>query len=193
MSSSPDASPLRRTASGRAFLSRLLLIFTAALSGYIWGWIWGWSLFDPNRDVWALAAAALGLVGLVAGLLGLFQKYAVAWLGATGGLFLGWYARTLIFGDHPGGWGLLLLLAGAVGAGWLARRLAWKLPVLLAALYCGFFGGFLIDVVLLDRVLGLVRVHSIQGQAPWVIAGACLGGWRARRRSLARRPARLPA
>jgi hypothetical protein len=57
--------------------------FTAVLIGYMWGWIWGWSLFDPNRDLWALLAAIGAVVGLVAGLLGLFWRKSAEMLCAT--------------------------------------------------------------------------------------------------------------
>jgi len=47
----------------------------------------------------------------------------------------------------------------------------------MCALYIGFFGGFVIDVILLDVVLKLVRTHSILGQAPAVLACGVIGGW----------------
>jgi hypothetical protein len=44
-------------------------MFTGALLGYLWGWIWGWSLFDPNRDLYALPPGLARLRGLRLGLL----------------------------------------------------------------------------------------------------------------------------
>ena len=162
--------------------SILFAMFSGALLGYIWGWIWGWSLFDPNSDVWALAAGVGALLGLLLGALRHMRANAVSLLCATIGLLLSWYARTLIFGDIPGGWGILLMLVGsaaglALGIFWQRRCSARLLRALLWALYAGFFGGFLIDVLLLDVVLGLVETHSVLSQAPWVILCGVVGGW----------------
>ena len=160
---------------------RLFGIFSSALIGYMWGWIWGYSAVDPNSDIYALAAAVGALIGLVVGLTPLFWRKVGLLLGATIGLYLGWLARTLIFGDVPGGAGLILMLAGLLIGGFVGARRVLPADqasqrILIAALYIGFFGGFLIDVVLLDLVLKLVRTHSILGQAPAVILCGVIGG-----------------
>ncbi len=160
---------------------KLFGIFSGALVGYMWGWIWGWSLFDPNSDMWALLAAVLGLAGLAAGMLPFFWRRAGSLFGATLGLYLGWTLRTLVFRDVPGGPGVIMMLAGVLSGGWIGARKAFVdgsqgLHILVGALYIGFFGGFLVDVVLLDLVLGWVKTHSILGQAPMVIACGILGG-----------------
>jgi len=159
----------------------------ASLIGYIWGWIWGWSLFDPNLDFWALLAAIGALVGLVAGLLGQFWRRSADLLCATLGLYLGWVLRTWIFGDQPGGWGILLMAVTSFGGVWLARetRLQQRqssVIILLSVLFIGFFGGFVIDVLLLGLVYGANRPHTILTNAPCVIACGVLGGWASARR-----------
>ena len=173
---------------------KLFTLFTSALLGYFWGWVWGWSLFDPNRDLWALLAAAGALIGLVLGFTPLIWRNRATLLCASIGLYLGWLLRTLLFGDVPGGWGILILAVAAI-AGWIiGARLTSPpnarpalVPALLAALYAGFFGGFLIDVILLDLLLGLVKTHSILSQAPAVLAcgviGGVLVGWRQSRKT----------
>jgi hypothetical protein len=165
----------------KALLQRLFGIFSAAVIGYMYGWILGWSFFDPNSDVWALAAALGALLGLLVGVSPLFSSKAGVFFGSAIGLYLGWLLRTLLFGDVPGGIGLVFILGGAiagglVGAGPAFQKDAAPLRVLMGVLYIGFFGGFLIDVVLLDVALKLVRTHSILGQAPAVIASGVVGG-----------------
>ena len=166
---------------------KLLGIFSGALIGYVWGWTWGWSLVDPERDVWALAAALAALIGLLLGLMtARFWQVAGSVFGATLGLYLGWLLRTLIVGDVPGGFGLARLLAGASGGGLLGARPSVRdnpaaRRALIGALVIGFFGGFLIDVVLLDLALRIVTSHSILSQAPAVIVCGVLGGWLAAR------------
>jgi hypothetical protein len=160
---------------------RLFGILSGGLLGYVWGWIWGWSLVDPNLDYWAAAAAFGALVGLGVGLSGIFWQLAPFWASATIGLYLGWVLRTLIFGDVPGGFGMLLMVIGAAEGIWLTGRLKWQnsqraLRVLLAIVYAGFFGGFLVDVLLLDKGLGLASVRSITGQSVAVIICGALGG-----------------
>ncbi len=156
---------------------RLFGIFTAALVGYIWGWIAGWTFFDPNLDLWALLAAVGAVVGLVAGLAGLFQRWEMIILCATLGLYLGFVARAWLFGDVPGGWGGGLALFCALLGGVSGRRLApGSRRILLTALYTGFFGGFLIDIVLLDLSFGVVRQHSVAHQGVLVIVCAVVGG-----------------
>ncbi len=160
---------------------KLFGIFTGALLGYMWGWIWGWSLFDPNSDLWALAAGICAVLGLLLGLIPYFWRYANIFLTATLGLYLGWIARTLIFGDVPGGWGIVLMGAGVIIGILLGVRLNRQMketltPVLLGVLYAGFFGGFLIDVVLLDIILDVVQTHSILSQAPVVLICGVIGG-----------------
>jgi hypothetical protein len=140
-----------------------------------------WSIHSPDR-------LHVGLdLGLVAGLLGLFWRRSADLLCATLGLYLGWVLRTWIFGDKPGGWGLLLMAMTVLGGVWLAR--AYKLQqkqstiiILLSVLFIGFFGGFIIDVLLLGLVYGANRPHTILTQAPWVIACGVLGGWASARR-----------
>ncbi len=170
----------------RTLGKKLFGIFSAALIGYMFGWILGWSCFDPNSDVWALAAAVGAIIGLILGLLPLFWDHAGMFFGSAAGLYLGWVLRTLLFGDVPGGIGLALVLGGAIAGGLLGSRPAFQkdgpgLRVLICVLYIGFFGGFLIDVILLDVALRLVRTHSILGQAPVVITSGIVGGWLASR------------
>ena len=165
---------------------KLFGIFSAALIGYMFGWILGWSFFDPNSDVWALAAAVSAIIGLIAGFLPLFWNHAGMFFGSAAGLYLGWVLRTLLFGDVPGGIGLAFVLGGAIAGGLVGSRPVFRkdgapLRVLICALYIGFFGGFLIDVILLDVALKLVRTHSILGQAPAVVASGIVGGWLAAR------------
>lgn len=155
--------------------------FAAALIGYMWGWIWGWSLFDPNLDLWALLAAFGALVGLAVGLLGLFWRRSAVTLCATLGLYLGWVLRTWIFGDKPGGWGIVLMALTVLVGVWIAleyrlQQQQSSVIVLLNVLFIGFFGGFFIDVLLLWLVYGTHRPHTILTQAPWVIACGVLGG-----------------
>jgi hypothetical protein len=161
---------------------RMLGIFRAALIGYMFGWILGWSSFDPDSDVWALAAAVGAIAGLAVGVTPLFWNNAGAFFGSALGLYLGWLLRTLLFGDVPGGFGLVFVLSGAVAGGLVGTRCAFQrdgapLHALIGALYIGFFGGFLIDVILLDVVFKLVRTHSVLGQAPAVIVSGVTGGW----------------
>ena len=161
---------------------RLFGGLSAALIGYMWGWIWGWSLFDPNLDLWALLAAICALAGLVVGLLGSFWPRSAGFLCATLSLYLGWVLRTWIFGDTPGGWGILLMVLTIIAGLWLAREFKLQgqpssVIILLNVLYIGFFGGFIIDVLLLGLVYGAARPHTILTQAPWVIACGVLGGW----------------
>jgi hypothetical protein len=158
-----------------------------ALIGYMWGWIWGWSLFDPNLDLWALLAAVGAVAGLVAGLLGWFWRRSAALLCATLGLYLAWVLRTWIFGDNPGGWGIILMAVTVIGGIWLAREYRLQaqptsIIVLLNVLFIGFFGGFVIDVLLLGLVYGTNHPHTILTQAPWVIGCGVLGGWVSARR-----------
>jgi hypothetical protein len=160
---------------------KLLGILTGALLGYIWGWIWGWSVVDPALDLWALAAAFGALVGLGVGLSSAFWDLAGVWLSATVGLYLGWIARTLIFGDVPGGPGMMIILAGAGAGGYLAVRADWSerrrpIAILLAAVYTGFFGGFLVSALLAPALLGAAYPQTILGQAPAVLACGILGG-----------------
>lgn len=160
---------------------RLFRMFTAALLGYLWGWIWGWSLFDPNTDIWALAAALGAVAALALGNLSSIRQYDTLLLSMTFGLYLGWIARTYLFGDIPGGWGILLMTGGVVLGGVIGMRLHHKadpaiLPGLVGALYIGFFGGFLIDAIILDKMLGWMPVHTILNQAPATIICGAVGG-----------------
>jgi len=172
-----------------ALAKRLLGVFTGALVGYAFGWILGWSVFDPNSDVWALAAAVGALLGLLIGVAPGFWRRDGMLIGAAIGLYLGWILRTLLFGDVPGGIGLFLILGGAIAGGLVGARPTFQggasLRTLVCVAYVGFFGGFLVDVILLDVILGWVKTHSILGQAPAVIAcgvvGGLLGGWRGRK------------
>ena len=170
----------------QALGKKLFGIFSAALIGYMFGWILGWSFFDPNSDVWALAAAVCAIAGLIVGIGPFFWNHAGVFFGSAIGLYLGWILRTLLFGDVPGGIGLAFVLGGAIAGGLVGSRLAFQkdgtpLRVLICALYIGFFGGFLIDVVLLDMVLNLFQPHTILNQSPAVIAGGIVGGWLAAR------------
>jgi hypothetical protein len=166
----------------KPLLGILTGMFTGALIGYLWGWIGGWSIVDPNRDIWALAAGVLAVAGVLLGMLAWMRKYAVLFLCATFGLYVGWIARTLLFGDTPGGPGILLMLVAAFLGAAVALRLEGKNSpavtfILLVALYAGFFGGFLLDVMVLDRILHAGFVHSIPGQAPAILLCGVLGGW----------------
>jgi hypothetical protein len=163
----------------KGLVRRLLGMFTGALAGYMWGWIWGWSLFDPNSDIWALAAGAFALLGLLLGAISTLWRYGGLLLSVTCGLYLSWIGRTLLFGDVPGGIGALFMLGGVAISNAIGIRLSRHtatLPVLLGALYIGFFGGFIIDVVLIDKVLKLAQTHSIVSQAPAVLVCGIVGG-----------------
>ncbi|MBI5565158.1 MAG: hypothetical protein HY870_09690 [Chloroflexi bacterium] len=167
---------------------RLFGLFTGALLGYLWGWVWGWSLFDPNSDRWALAAAIVALAGLLCGATTYLWRYGELLLSLTFGLYLSWLARTALFGDIPGGPGIFLMAGGVVISGVVGLRVRRRasrsgLAILLGALYTGFFGGFFIDVVLMDKVLNLTRTHSILSQAPAVLACGLIGGIVVARRS----------
>jgi len=166
----------------QALVKRMFGIFSAALIGYVFGWILGWSSFNPNSDVWALAAGVGAIAGLIVGLTPLFWSNVGMFFGSAIGLYLGWLLRTLLFGDVPGGLGLVFVLGGAVAGGLVGTRPAFQrdgapLRALIGALYIGFFGGFLIDVVLLDIVFKLVRTRSILGQVPAAVASGVVGGW----------------
>jgi hypothetical protein len=173
---------------------KLLGIFTSVLLWYIWGWIWGWSLVDPNLDLWALLAGAGALGGLAWGVISVMRANArdkaaagkkdtgkpfdvwIVLLCATFGMFIGWAARTMIFGDIPGGPGLLVMLAGVIAGVWIGARPGlqserWR-RTLLVVLYTGFFGGFLVDMGL----RGLALSASIPRMALIVIACGALGG-----------------
>lgn len=161
--------------------NKLLSILTGALLGYVWGWIWGWSLFDPNRDIWSLLAGVSALIGLLIGTTPYLWRYGTVFLCTTFGLYLGWIVRTIVWGDIPGGMGIAVMIGSAVIGGVIGLRLKrypqnTSLPILLGVLYIGFVGGLLIDVVLLDKVLGLVKTHSILSQAPIVLACGVIGG-----------------
>ena len=164
----------------QALAKRLLGVFTGALVGYVFGWILGWSVFDPDNDVWALAAAVGAMLGLLIGLAPGFWRRAGMLIGAAIGLYLGWILRTLLFGDVPGGIGLLFIIGGAIVGGFVGARSMFQagasLRTLVCAAYVGFFGGFLFNVLLLDVILGWVKTHSILGQAPAAIACGVIGG-----------------
>ena len=113
-----------------------------------------------------LAAGVGAIAGLALGAVASFRRYDVLLLCATVGLFLSWYARTIFFGAIPGGWGALLMIGGVILSGaiglYLSRQLhPALLPSLVGALYIGFFGGFFIDVIVLNKLLGWVHTHSI--------------------------------
>jgi hypothetical protein len=157
-------------------------MFTGALLGYMWGWIWGWSLFDPNSDIWALAAGLGAIAGLIFGSVSSSRQRDVCILSMTIGLYPSWLARTLLFGDIPGGWGVLLMAGGTVLSGAIGIHLNRQadsalLPGLAGALYIGFFGGFLINVIVLDKVLGWIQTNSILNQAPAVFICGAIGGF----------------
>jgi hypothetical protein len=173
---------------------RVLGMTTGTLLGYMWGWIWGWSLFDPNSDHWALMAGLFALLGLTLGAARYFWKYGECIISATLGLYLSWIVRTFLFGDTPGGVGILLMAGGVALGGMVGIRLSRLgkkaiLPILLGALYFGFFGGLFIDVILLDMVLKLVRTHTILSEAPAVLfcgigVGAVMTLWKGKSASL---------
>jgi len=160
-------------------------MLTGALIGYLWGWIWGLSLFDPNLDLWALLAGSLAILGLASGAIRGIRQKATLIIPATMGLYLGWIARTLVFGDVPGGPGVLLLAGCAIlGAG--VSRLSWLRQtttpaILTAALYAAFFGGFLMDFILLNVLSHQGSFQTIPGQAPAILICGVIGGWIAAR------------
>ncbi|MGB7540248.1 MAG: hypothetical protein WBM17_17030 [Anaerolineales bacterium] len=162
-------------------IRRLFRMFSGALIGYMWGWIWGWSLFDPNSDIWALAAGVGAIVGLVFGIVASKGRYDTMLLSITIGLYLSWVARTFLFGDIPGGWGALLMagetvLGGAIGLYLNRQANPALLSGLTGALYFGFFGGFFVDVIIMDKIMGWMRTHSILTQATAVILCGIAGG-----------------
>jgi hypothetical protein len=155
---------------------RILGVLTGALLGYGVGWIWGWSLFDPNSDIWALTALLGAIVGLIVGFTRWFWEHAGKLTSGALGLYVGWIFRTWLLGDEPGGFGLAIMIVGmVVGAGIWARLGARNLGGILGILYLGFFGGFLIDVVILDLIAGWVQQHGILSQAPAVFACGVVG------------------
>jgi hypothetical protein len=165
----------------KGLLHRLFRVFTCALVGYMWGWIWGWSVFDPNSDLWALAAGLGAIAGLLLGLFFPEKPHDSLFLSGTLGLYLGWILRTALLGDVPGGWGLLLMAAGCLlgaAAGIAINRGSYpSFSIrLTAALYAGFFGGFLVDVIALDKLPGWPAAHSILSRAPGVIVCGIIGG-----------------
>jgi hypothetical protein len=177
---------------------KLFSLFTGAFLGYFWGWILGWSLFDPNSDMWALLAAVGALAGLLLGATPFLWRYIGVFISASAGLYLGWIARTIFLGDRAGGWGILVLLAGSIVGGAVGIRLRAHAqteglinPVLIGGLYIGFFGGFGVDVVLLDKVLHLVRTHTVLNQAPAVLACAFVGGALVARWRVSAKPSQL--
>jgi len=107
-------------------LKRLFGILSAGLIGYMFGWILGWSLFDPNSDAWALAAAVVAIAGLIVGITHQFWKHAGVFFGSAIGVYLGWVARSLILGDVPGGLGLLLIFGGAIAGGFIGAKPAFR-------------------------------------------------------------------
>jgi len=160
---------------------KLLGGFCAALIGFLWGWLLGWSLFNPNLDLWALFAAICALVGLVIGLIGLFWKRSTEYLCATFGLYLGFIIRTLLFGDTSRGLGLVVIAIAVIAGIWIARRYQLQEKpgvtiVLLNVLLIGFFGGYLMDILLLNIILGSNRPHTVLARAPLVIFCGLLGG-----------------
>jgi len=160
----------------RSFFILAAGIVSAALAGYISGWILGWSAFDPETDLWALLAALGALAGMVYALLcgQTFWRRAAPLLGAAAALYPGWVLRTLLFGDVPGGAGLLLVLVcGAAGGACAARtgaaqrvRLA---QVLAGALGGAVFGGLLVEVLLFRLALAVTGGDMILQRAPGVL------------------------
>jgi hypothetical protein len=69
-----------------------------------------------------------------------------------------------------------VFLSGAIGLRLSRRADPSLLPGLAGVLHIGFFGGFVIDVIVLDKVLGWVQTHSILNQAPAVIVCGVVGG-----------------
>ncbi|MBN1267121.1 MAG: hypothetical protein JXA25_16645 [Anaerolineales bacterium] len=163
----------------RRFFAKVLWIFCAALAGYIIGWILGWTVFDPELDIWALLAAAGGLAGMVFALVSgrEFRKRAAGLFGTALGLYPGWVLRTLLFGDVPGGWGLLLVLCCGAAGGLLS---AWQesrkvVRGLTGALLGGFFGGLLLELVWFGLTLEANGGDMILLRAPGVLAFGVLG------------------
>lgn len=152
----------------------VLGMLSGGLTGYVVGWILGWSLFDPNMDVWALAAALGAIVGVGLGLRRRFWDEAGIYLWGTAGIYLGWLLRTLLFGDVPGGLGFGLVLVGLACGCILGARPRWRRPSPLffsSVLYGSFFGGFLLGVG-----LGLHLDAEIVGFAPPVVGSGVLFG-----------------
>jgi len=150
----------------------VLGLLTGALIGYIVGWLTGWSIIDPNSDLWALGAAGGAIGGLPLGMTPFFRARIGSFFGGTLGFYLGWVLRTLIFGDVPGGPGLLVMAGGTVMGAYLGtRRPLQQIPLNLAAgiLYGAFFGG-----LIFGGVLQWVPVKSNLGMAPSILISGLL-------------------
>jgi hypothetical protein len=159
---------------------RIFGTFIGALCGYIIGWALGWSFFEPNLDLWALAALIGTLLGLWFGVRRGFWKQAGVLICSTIGLYLGWIFRTLLFGDVPGGLGVLLIVGGAVAGALIGGHRALQkdgkaLRALTLALVVGFFGGFLIDWILMQKLGIRLEEPPILFHAPAVIFSSLVG------------------
>jgi len=159
---------------------RISGILVGSLCGYIIGWALGWSLFDPNLDLWALGAMVGALLGLIMGVLPGFWKWGGVLLCSTFCLYIGWVLRTLIFGDFPGGVGALLILGGVIIGAIIGRQRMFQedgpaLRALTLGLVVGFFGGFLIDWIVMRNLGILSEEPPIIIHAPAVTFSGLVG------------------
>jgi hypothetical protein len=159
---------------------RTIPTITGGLSGFVVGWIWG-NAITGEPDVVVFAVFLCTIVGLVAGFNPEMRDQVGNILGAVIGLYLGWVLKVLLFGDSPGGWGVLLVFAGMSGGAELGAKAVDRRPrqaeaVLINVLYAGFLGGMFVDVVLLDAIFGWRTDHSVLTQAPVLLISGALGG-----------------
>jgi hypothetical protein len=159
---------------------RLFSIITGGLSGCVVGWIWGNAIVD-EPDVWVFASLICMIAGLLAGFNPNIREQIGAYLGAIVGLYLGWIAKVMIFGNSPAEWSLTILVVGMIGGAELGAKAADRSPrlteaVLLNVLYAGVLGGLFVDVVLLDVIFGWRTDHSVLAQAPIIMTSGTLGG-----------------
>ena len=160
--------------------NRLISIFTGGLSGSIVGWIWGNAIVD-EPDVWVFATVICMIAGLIAGFNPNIREQIGVYLGAVVGLYLGWIAKVMIFGNSPAEWSLTILVAGMMGGAELGAKAADRSPrlteaVLLNILYAGVLGGLFVDIILLDVIFGWRADHSVLAQAPIIVTSGALGG-----------------
>lgn len=173
-------------------LSRLTLsIFAYMIAGYMAGLIIGFTVFDPNSDVYALLGVVLPIVGLVLGLIPVFQRRVYIVFGLLIGLYLGMLLSILIWGDpitddllvvvQRGGIGLILALVFAVVGGFVGSRIESRGDDLVACTF--LLGGFLGGAV--ATVSGMVAHRSsMVAAAPFVIGSGVILAlivWRLRR------------
>lgn len=149
-------------------------MFTWMITGYLAGMLAGFIFFEPEQDLWAVFGLVFALAGLLLGLTRFFQRHVVIALGGLMGFYLGAILGVLLWGNlktddllevlhSPAGYAAL---AGALLGGWGSRLLPAEQarPLLLAFVFAGFLGGFLLGVV-----FGLAPYASLVGWSPFVI------------------------